>query len=156
VTAPASGPFDAEQDARRAAHAVIAPDGGRSILSPDQNELLILRALREARVETGAYDRRIARWLAGWEDATCAAVAGWVTRASARPPRTVTIDLGDEGGHVHYALTAAMGEFAERQAMLAAGEGGNYQRERWAEIADEIVAAAEAAMEPQAPEGGER
>ena len=77
------GPFATELEARTAAHSLVPPSDGRAILSEDQNLELILRACEAAGVEMGAYDDRIAGWLAGWEDSICAVVAGWVLRAHA-------------------------------------------------------------------------
>jgi hypothetical protein len=68
-----------------AAHAAIPPAAGNSILTAEQNHQLLSRALDAAGVRTGRYDDRIAGWLAQWEDATVAAIAGWVQRAAARP-----------------------------------------------------------------------
>ena len=80
----ASGPFETEREARAAAHQVVAPEPGWSILRSAGNRELLARALDGAGVELGAYDERILAWLAGWDDATCAVVAGWITRAAAR------------------------------------------------------------------------
>jgi hypothetical protein len=81
-----SGPFDAEDKARKAAHAVIAPEHGRSIMSFDQNRQLLRSALQGAGVELAAFDERILHWLGNWEDATIAVIAGWVSRAAAGKP----------------------------------------------------------------------
>jgi hypothetical protein len=77
-----NGPFDTEREARTAAHAVIAPEPGWSILDAAGNRELLRRALAGAGVTTGAYDDRIAEWLTRYEDAMVAVVAGWVTRAN--------------------------------------------------------------------------
>lgn len=77
-----TGPFSTEQQARAAAHEVVTPEPGWSVLRAAGNRELLTRALAGAGVETGAYDERILGWLAGWEDATCAVIAGWVTRAA--------------------------------------------------------------------------
>ncbi len=77
-----TGPFGTEQEARQAAHEVVAPEPGWSILRSAGNRELLTRALAAAGVDLGAYDERILSWLAGWEDATCAVIAGWVTRAA--------------------------------------------------------------------------
>ena len=79
-----AGPFETEQEARAAAHQAVVPEPGWSILWPAGNRELLARALEGAGVELGVYDWRILSWLAGWEDATCAVVAGWITRAAAR------------------------------------------------------------------------
>lgn len=41
----------------------------------------LTRALTDAGVELGEYDRRIAAWLAEWETETLQVVVGWLTRA---------------------------------------------------------------------------
>jgi hypothetical protein len=76
-----TGPFESEPEARAAAHAVVPPAAGSSILDAAGNRQLLGRALEEAGVQTGRYDDRIAEWLAGWEDAICAVIAGWISRA---------------------------------------------------------------------------
>jgi hypothetical protein len=43
---------------------------------------LLLEALAEAGVELGAYDRRIAEWLAGWDWPTVAPIVSWLRRAA--------------------------------------------------------------------------
>lgn len=78
-----SAPFGTEQEAREAAHRAVAPEPGWSILRSGGNRELLARALAGAGVEMGAYDERILAWLAGWDDAICAVVAGWITRAAA-------------------------------------------------------------------------
>jgi hypothetical protein len=82
MTVPA-GPFESEHEARSAAHSVIPPAEGSTILTSAQNRQLIGDALGEAGVRTGAYDDQILKWLSGWEDAICAVVAGLVSRAHA-------------------------------------------------------------------------
>ncbi len=77
-----TGPFGTEQQAREAAHLVVAPEPGWSILRAEGNRELLTRALAGAGVETGVYDERILAWLAGFTDATCAVVAGWISRAA--------------------------------------------------------------------------
>lgn len=77
-----TGPYDTEQEARAGAHRVVAREPGRSILTPGGNHELLARALADAGVELGDYDRRILSWMAGWSDAVCAVVAGWIARAA--------------------------------------------------------------------------
>jgi len=76
-----TSPFETEREARAAAHALVPPDKGWSILSAAQNRQLLGRACEAAGIEMGRYDDRIIEWLAGWEDATCAVIAGLITRA---------------------------------------------------------------------------
>lgn len=42
---------------------------------------LVHRVLAEAGVELGAYDERMAEWVAGWDWPTVAVIASWVQRA---------------------------------------------------------------------------
>ncbi|WP_049569501.1 hypothetical protein [Streptomyces sp. SBT349] len=42
---------------------------------------MVLDALRVAGVELGAYDERIAEWLAGWDWSTVVVIASWLRRA---------------------------------------------------------------------------
>jgi hypothetical protein len=81
-----SGPFETEDQARKAAHQVVQPEPRRSILSFEQNRELLRRALEGACVTSGAYDDRILRWLGNWEDSVVSVIAGWVTRAAAGKP----------------------------------------------------------------------
>jgi hypothetical protein len=77
-----TGPFSTETEARAAARALGGePRPGWSILSEDQRRRMLTAACEAAGVTLGAYDERIIGWLAGWEDETCAVVAGIVTRA---------------------------------------------------------------------------
>jgi hypothetical protein len=76
------GPFETESEARDAALAEVQPRPGWSILSSGQNFELLTDACDRAGVVLGAYDRRILGWLAGFEDSTCAVVAGLIDRAA--------------------------------------------------------------------------
>jgi hypothetical protein len=79
-----AGPYETERDARKAAIEQGGPaEPDWSILSPGQRYKLLLNACADAGVFLGAYDHRILEWLAGWEDATVAVVAGLITRAHA-------------------------------------------------------------------------
>jgi cell division protein YceG involved in septum cleavage len=50
---------------------------------PSREQEAILRdLLAAAGVELGAYDERIATWLAGWEWGTVAVIASWIQRAA--------------------------------------------------------------------------
>jgi hypothetical protein len=84
-----TGPFETEREAAGAAHQLVPPEDGRSILGADQNRRLLVGACEAAGVELGAYDRRILDWLAGYEDAMCAVVAGLISRAAHRPEPTL-------------------------------------------------------------------
>jgi hypothetical protein len=94
-------PYETERQAREAARHITD-----SSLESWQDGLqrLLEDACTAAGVQLGAYDQRILRWLAGWEPATCAVVAGLISRA--------------HGGQA----TAGIAVFPEgpRQTMLAA------------------------------------
>jgi hypothetical protein len=79
-------PLETEQQARelpavRAVYEAFGKDPGAGKMRP-HNMRMLLDALAAAGVHVGAYDIRIAEWLARWEPATVATVAGWVTRAA--------------------------------------------------------------------------
>ena len=80
-----SGPFETEQQARqlpavREVYRQFDHDPGVGKMAP-HNLRMLLDALAAAGVYVGAYDIRIAEWLAGWEPQTVAVVCGWVQRA---------------------------------------------------------------------------
>ncbi|MHB1431499.1 MAG: hypothetical protein ACYCVZ_05215 [Streptosporangiaceae bacterium] len=82
-----TGPFASEDQARelpevRAIYALPPGSGQWQTASRD----MLTGALEAAGVEMGAYDERIATWLAGWEPHVVAVIASWITRAAARPP----------------------------------------------------------------------
>ena len=82
--APLDGPFATERQAAYAARELGGPlRDGWSILSAVQSELLLVRACESAGVTLGDYDRRILAWVAGFEDSTCAVIAGLISRARA-------------------------------------------------------------------------
>lgn len=89
-----NGPYDTYRQAADAAHDIISPGGGSSILTPEQNRQLIGQALEAAGVTCGQYDDKIIGWLASLEDATCMVIAGLVTRAhqTAGPPGLTEAD----------------------------------------------------------------
>ena len=79
TTAAAAGPFDTEEQVRvlpavRAVYAAYRTDPGTGKMAP-HNHRLLCEALTAAGVELGAYDHRIAGWLAGWEPQTVAVIA---------------------------------------------------------------------------------
>jgi hypothetical protein len=80
-----NGTFETEREARAAAHQVIRPGYGWSILHKPQNRLVLERACEAAGVEVGEYDRQIRDWLSGFEDSICVLVAGLIARAVAVP-----------------------------------------------------------------------
>ena len=84
---PEAPPVQTERQARqlpaaRAVYAAFEADPGPGKMTPHSRAILAA-AFEAADVELGAYDRFIADWLATWEPATCAVVAGWITRAAA-------------------------------------------------------------------------
>ena len=83
-----SGPFETEREARQspgacAVYAAFEADPGPGRIGAP-NLRMLLDAVAAAGVQVGAYDIRILEWLAGWEPATCAVVAGLIARASQR------------------------------------------------------------------------
>ena len=92
---------------------------------PDDNE-------REARLEF---------WKDG-EGVGTVSIADLLAWA-ATPPRSVTFDLSDPAAS--FTLITALEEFAARQRAEAKDEGGHESRERWADLADQMRAQAEAA-----------
>ena len=81
-----TGPFGTEAEVRalpevRAVYAAYRADPGTGQMG-SSNHRLLCEALAAAGVELGAYDHRIALWLAGWEPQTVAVVTGWIERAS--------------------------------------------------------------------------
>jgi hypothetical protein len=107
-----NGPFETEREARAAAHQVVRPEQGWSILHKSQNRFVVEQACETAGVELGVYDRQIIDWLSGFEDSVCAVVAGLVARAVAatRPgPRCVTFDLTDDHhAEMYFVLTVSV------------------------------------------------
>jgi hypothetical protein len=61
--------------------AEVAPAG----FVPEAGRAEILAAVL-AGIELGAWDRRIAEWLAGWDAATVLTIASWIARSRAAGP----------------------------------------------------------------------
>ena len=79
-------PLETEQQASelpgvRAVYAAFGANPGPGKMTP-HNLRMLLDAVGAAGVKVGAYDVRILEWLAGFEPATCAVVAGLITRAA--------------------------------------------------------------------------
>jgi hypothetical protein len=146
-----NGPFGTEREARAAAHQVVRPEPGWSILHKSQNRFVLEQACEAAGIELGVYDRQILDWLSGFDDSVCAVVAGLVARAVAAAcpgPRRVTFDLTDDHhADMRFVLTQALEDFAVRERDRAAWEEGNSSRERWADLADAMRAQVEAALD---------
>lgn len=85
-----NGPYDSERQARAAAHAIVPPEDGRSILRAPQCRQLLDLACEAAGVELGTYDERILDWISGFEDSACAVFAGLIRRAAEARPGTAT------------------------------------------------------------------
>jgi hypothetical protein len=87
-----NGPFETERKTRTAAHEVVRPEPGWSILRKSQDRFVIERACEAAGVELGAYDRQILDWLSSFEDSVCGVIAGWSPARSLPPApgRTVS------------------------------------------------------------------
>ena len=88
-----SGPYetgrDAFEEARVLRSAVAAVDPGgdmtqKVIAARSKARVQYLRGVLEVcGVELGAYDKRIAEWVASWDVETVQVIAGWVERAYA-------------------------------------------------------------------------
>lgn len=79
-----TGPFGTQAEAHAAAVDCAGPPrAGWSILSAEQNREMLTAACEAAGVTVGDYDATILGWLAGYEDAMCAVIAGLITRAAA-------------------------------------------------------------------------
>jgi hypothetical protein len=76
------GPFGTEAEARESlVHLLAGATLSEQASIPDRNHRVLCQTLTAAGVELGAYDHLIVTWLAGYEPATVAVVAGLVTRA---------------------------------------------------------------------------
>ena len=73
-----NGPYNSEQEARR-----DADHAGLTGTATVRNRDMLTRACWSSHVEVGQFDARILDWLAGYEPATCAVIAGLVRRAYA-------------------------------------------------------------------------
>jgi hypothetical protein len=89
---PAAGPFDTE---REAAAAVQHITSNPTEAWRDGMHRHLEQACAAAGVELGAYDHAILLWLAGWEPATVAVIAGLIARA--RQPEARVDLLGEPG-----------------------------------------------------------
>jgi hypothetical protein len=94
MTGEPIGPFGTEREALltpavRAVFAAFDRDPGAGKMAP-HNHRLLCEALATAGVELGAYDHRIALWLATWEPQTVAVIAGWASRANLAGAVTIT------------------------------------------------------------------
>jgi len=97
------GPYETEAEARAdAARALEVPVTRPYDANADRAARLDARrryladALTAAGVETGAYDREICAWLAGWEPETLAVVVGLLERAHAAGRRAACSTTADD------------------------------------------------------------
>ena len=77
------GPYQTERQAARVAAAMRAAADGTTAA---RNQRMLLQACAAAAVQLGDWDRRVLAWLAGWEPATCAVIAGLIWRAAGAAP----------------------------------------------------------------------
>ena len=120
------GPF---QTAAEALPALRPADG--SCPAPEARLGLLTGTLRAAGVELGAWDRQVARWLAGLDVPTIAPVIGWVSRAGREPaPGLIARALADAIAY-QTALTSGCPDCAD-----AAPEGCADHREDAARAAE--------------------
>lgn len=76
------GPYDTERQAAQGAQHIYDSPPGAGAWGTGNLQLLE-DAARAAGVQLGAFDYRVMLWLAGFEPATCAVVAGLIRRAGA-------------------------------------------------------------------------
>jgi hypothetical protein len=86
MTTSTIGPFQTEREASnhpavQAVYGAFDRDPGAGKMAA-HNYRMLTAACTAAGVELGDYDSRILTWLANWEPATCAVIAGIITRAS--------------------------------------------------------------------------
>jgi hypothetical protein len=74
-------PYETEREAAAAARHIYDTEPGTGAWR-DGSLRLLEDACRAAGVQVGAYDYKILVWLTTWEPATCAVIAGLITRAS--------------------------------------------------------------------------
>lgn len=76
-----TGPFEHEQEARDHQAVRAVRYAHSAPLAALRNHRILEDACTQAGVELGAYDHRILIWLAQYEPATCAVIAGLIRRA---------------------------------------------------------------------------
>jgi hypothetical protein len=102
---PARGPYETERQAAASVRHIYDSPPGTGAWG-DGCHRLLEGACAAAGVQLGAYDHRILVWLTGWEPATCAVIAGLITRAGQTPAltdaqrATVLIALADTETYV--------------------------------------------------------
>ncbi len=85
------GPFATEREAHAAA--MVQADQLKLDSFRSTNYRLLLDTCGAARVLVGAYDVRIIEWLANYEPATCAVIAGLISRANGGPSEVVEAEI---------------------------------------------------------------
>jgi hypothetical protein len=127
----AAGPYETERDAREAA----ARTGAGEFYTAADNHHVLLDALEAAGVTLGTYDRQIVEWLAGWERATCAVIAGLVDRAyEAGATRALqAYGPGSATGHLFVAPGQVAHDRPARDACMVCGRPRAEHDERWAD-----------------------
>ena len=138
------GPFETEQQARetpavRAAWAAYDADPGAGKMHP-HNLTILTDALSAAEVTLGEFDRRIVRWLAGWETTTVAVLAGIIRRAADGPTEMPEDDEDQDRATVLAALADAAALLDFRAAQLC-GDCTSSPAELCAEHAADLDAA---------------
>ncbi len=89
-----NGPYETGREAAAAVrHITGSPPGSWA----DGSHRLLEDACRAAGAELGAFDHRILLWLAGFEPATVAVVAGLITRAHEAGHNQAVCDSGGPG-----------------------------------------------------------
>jgi hypothetical protein len=123
------GPFETKHEASRlpavqAIYAAFRADPGVGRMAPHSLRMLD-EACAAARVDLGAFDRRVLAWLSEWEPETAAVVAGLIARAydagraAAEARGTTTVAAFDRVAAV---LAAFDWEHDDRQLALEAIE----------------------------------
>jgi hypothetical protein len=102
------GPFGTEAEARGSlVHLLAGATLSEQVSIPDRNHRVLGQALAAAGVELGAYDERILGWLAGFEPATVAVVAGLIGRAYQAGLRAAPDEQAEAGAAVEVLRSAA-------------------------------------------------
>jgi hypothetical protein len=115
-----NGPFETEREAAAAPAvpavcAAYGADPGAGKMAA-HNLAMLRQACEAAGLELGAFDRRVLAWLAGFERATCAVVAGIITRAAAGGRAAVLNESQARDVETARAFLAAAGEGREALA----------------------------------------
>lgn len=123
----AMGPFETEREISalpevQAIYEAFHADPGAGKMAP-RTRLMPGRVLDAAGVAMGAYDDRIADWLATWEPQTVAVIAGWVSRARAAECGLLRAEALSESG-AHHATLAKLAQAQDEVGRLRAELAG--------------------------------